>query len=133
MVSIVNILYLFCTAEPSRGRDDDELHKAWALCKRHSKSVEVFYRNMDGDKVLTKIHFPFNPDVRQQHACSYMYSTCTSCIVETCVVTSCRAVPYSGKISLVQNFAELPPSPSEENFVVLNFALVRPHPSIVHN
>ena len=32
-------------------------------------------------------------------------------------------IPYSGKFSLVQNFAELPPSPSEENFVVLNFAL----------
>ena len=32
-------------------------------------------------------------------------------------------IPYSGKFSLVQNFAELAPSPSEENFVVLNFAL----------
>ena len=34
-----------------------------------------------------------------------------------------QRIPYSGKFSLVQNFAELPPSPSEENFVVLNFAL----------
>ena len=38
--------------------------------------------------------------------------SCSSCLI-----------PYSGKFSLVQNFAELPPSPSEENFVVLNFEL----------
>ena len=36
---------------------------------------------------------------------------------------STHGVPYGGKFSLVQNFTELPPSPSEENFVVLNFAL----------
>ena len=65
-----NNYYLVSISEPSGGSEDDELHKAWALCKRHSKSVEVFYRNMDGDKVLTKIHFPFNPDVREY---SYMY------------------------------------------------------------
>ena len=35
-------------------------------------------------------------------------------------------IPYSGKFSLVQNFAELPPRPSEENFVVLNFTPVLP-------
>ena len=34
-----------------------------------------------------------------------------------------QVLPYSGKFSLVQNFVELPPSPSEEKFVVLNFAL----------
>ena len=33
-------------------------------------------------------------------------------------------IPYSGKFSLVQNFVELPPRPSEEVFVVLNFAPV---------
>lgn len=43
--------------------DDDVLNQAWALCKKQSKSVEVFYRNMDNEKVLTKIHFQFNPDV----------------------------------------------------------------------
>ncbi len=32
-------------------------------------------------------------------------------------------IPYSGKFSLVHNFVELPPSSTEENFVVLNFAL----------
>ena len=53
-------------AEPKlRERDDDDvLLKAWSMCKKQSKSVEIFYKNMDGDKVLTRIHFPFNPAVR---------------------------------------------------------------------
>lgn len=55
---------MFVPAEPVGVSEDDELHKAWALCKRQSNSVEVLYRNMDGDRVLTKIHFPFNPAVR---------------------------------------------------------------------
>ena len=65
-------------SEPSGGSEDDELHKAWALCKRHSKSVEIFYRNMDGDKVLTKIHFPFNPDVREYSNSSILDHTATT-------------------------------------------------------
>ena len=40
-----------------------ELCEVWDYCKRWSRSVEVFYKNMDGDKVLTKVLFPFNPDV----------------------------------------------------------------------
>ena len=43
--------------------EDGKLYRVWQFCKRQSKSVEVFYRNMDEQKVLTKIHFPFNPDV----------------------------------------------------------------------
>ena len=43
--------------------DGGSLGEAWSFCKRRSKSVEVFYRNMDGDKILTKVHFPFDPDV----------------------------------------------------------------------
>ena len=41
-------------------------------------------------------------------------------IFRVCVDT----IPYSGKFSLVQNFAELPSSPSEEIFVALNFSPV---------
>jgi hypothetical protein len=39
-------------------------------------------------------------------------------------------LPYSGKISLVQNFAELHVSASEEIFVVLfsRLLMLRPHP-----
>ena len=44
-------------------KEEGELYKAWEHCKRWSRSVEVFYKNMDGDKVLTKVHFPYNPDV----------------------------------------------------------------------
>ena len=32
-----------------------------------------------------------------------------------CVAQEIKKIPYSGKFSLVQNFAELPSSPSEEN------------------
>ena len=49
--------------EPKKGSNGDALYQAWQFCKKQSKSVEVFYRNMDGDKVLTRVHFPFNPDV----------------------------------------------------------------------
>ena len=54
-------------AEPKDSDDDQKkqaIVKAWQFCKRQSKSVEVFYKNMDGQKILTQVHFPFNPDVR---------------------------------------------------------------------
>ena len=35
-----------------------------------------------------------------------------------------KDILYSGKVSLVQNFAELPPRPSEEIFEVLKFVPV---------
>ncbi len=42
---------------------EGHLAEAWSYCKRQSKSIEVFYKNMDGDKILTRVHFPFDPDV----------------------------------------------------------------------
>ena len=72
-------------AEPTGGSEDDDLHKAWNLCKRHSKSVEVFYRNMDDEKVLTKIHFPFNPDVSQRQT----YVKLSRTIVNVYLTQSC--------------------------------------------
>ena len=39
------------------------IHDAWKFCKDHSRSVEVFYKNVDGDKVLTRVHFQFDPEV----------------------------------------------------------------------
>ncbi len=39
------------------------LWEAWSYCKRQSKSVELFYKNMDGDKILTRVRFPFDPAV----------------------------------------------------------------------
>ncbi len=45
------------------GRTEGPLWEAWSYCKRQSKSVELFYKNMDGDKILTRVHFPFDPAV----------------------------------------------------------------------
>ena len=47
-------------AEPK----SEDMEKVWSFCKKRSKSIEVFYRNMDEDKVLTKVHFQFDPVVR---------------------------------------------------------------------
>ena len=43
--------------------DSEEFHQVWEFCKSRSKSVEVLYENMTGHKILTRIHFPFDPHV----------------------------------------------------------------------
>jgi inositol 1,4,5-triphosphate receptor type 1 len=35
--------------------------EAWKYCMERSKSVEVLYENLDGEKVLSKVHFTYNP------------------------------------------------------------------------
>ena len=40
---------------------------AWQFCKQHSKSIEIDYENMDGDKILTKVHFQYDPHVSQRN------------------------------------------------------------------
>ena len=57
-------LHLFST-EPKKETSNGTLTAwdAWEFCKDHSRSVEVFYRNMDGDKILTRVHFQFDPEV----------------------------------------------------------------------
>ena len=37
--------------------------EAWKYCSERSKSVEVLYENLDGEKILSKVHFRYNPDV----------------------------------------------------------------------
>ena len=39
--------------------------KAFSYCKSRSKSIEVNYENMDGDKILTKVNFHLDPAVSQ--------------------------------------------------------------------
>ena len=41
----------------------EKLHQVWEFCKGQSKSVEVLYENMNGCKILTRIHFHFDPSV----------------------------------------------------------------------
>ena len=43
--------------------DDKKLSQVWEFCKSRSKRVEVLYKNDNGHKILTRIHFPFDPHV----------------------------------------------------------------------
>ena len=43
--------------------ESETLQEAWEFCKRRSKSIEVLYENMNGCKILTRVHFNFDPDV----------------------------------------------------------------------
>ena len=40
-----------------------ESRKIWEECKKSSKSVEVVYKNTDGEEILTKVNFKFDPRV----------------------------------------------------------------------
>ena len=59
-MDLLDQVFSSSSTEPKGG----DAEKVWNFCKKRSKSIEVFYRNMDGDKVLTKVHFQFNPVVR---------------------------------------------------------------------
>ena len=55
-----------------------DVHKAWEFCKHRSKSMEVFYRNMEDEKILTRVHFQFDPVVSG--------TSCTaSCTLSQCL------------------------------------------------
>ena len=49
------------------------IHDAWKFCKDHSRSVEVFYKNTEGDKILTRVHFQFDPEVSTVCVFAYLY------------------------------------------------------------
>jgi inositol 1,4,5-triphosphate receptor type 1 len=46
-------------AKPPEG--DAILSKAFHYCQVRSKSIEINYENMDGDKILTKVNFQLDP------------------------------------------------------------------------
>ena len=105
-------------AEPREPDEDDEeeqqrnrkILEVWQHCSERSKSVEVLYDNLDGDKILSKVHFRYDPDVSHfeyskyniilmrykaraqlQQLAQHIYSTVTcgnTCILEyICIVT----------------------------------------------
>ena len=43
--------------------ESETLQEVWKFCKSQSKNVEVLYENMNGRKILTRIHFRFDPHV----------------------------------------------------------------------
>ena len=42
---------------------EEKLKEAWEYGEDHTRSVEVLYENLDGDGVLAKVHFTYNPSV----------------------------------------------------------------------
>ena len=40
-----------------------DIWDAWKYCVDRSKSVEVLYENLDGEKILSRLHFHYQPDV----------------------------------------------------------------------
>lgn len=44
-------------------KSDGYNDKAWKKCEKESKSVEVVYKNAEGEENLTRVHFRFNPKV----------------------------------------------------------------------
>jgi inositol 1,4,5-triphosphate receptor type 1 len=40
---------------------EEKLKEAWEYGEDHTRSVEVLYENLDGDGVLAKVHFTYNP------------------------------------------------------------------------
>ncbi len=49
---------------PSPEPKDEEVKKAWNFCRKSSKSIEICYKNMKGEKILTRVHFQFDPVVK---------------------------------------------------------------------
>ena len=58
-------MHLFSTEPKKQTKEEtlSEIYQAWDFCKERSRSVEVCYKNMDEVKILTRVHFQFDPVV----------------------------------------------------------------------
>ena len=99
------LISLSCTSvslllvEPSgHAHDDDEeetkrrreIWDVWKYCSERSKSVEVLYENLDGQKVLSKVHFRYDPAV----SIIYFGVGQQSCYLRTYAVEHTTAAQY---------------------------------------
>ena len=46
-----------------RSEQSEDHWEAWNYCLERSKSVEVLYKNLDGEQILANVHFTYNPAV----------------------------------------------------------------------
>ena len=51
--------------------DDTVLEKAFQYSEERSRSIEINYENMDGDKILTKVNFHMDPAVSDRCVCDW--------------------------------------------------------------
>ena len=48
---------------------------AWKFCKGNSRCIEVFYLNEEEERVLTKVHFQYDKEVRLLYVCDMLALT----------------------------------------------------------
>lgn len=73
------------STEPKKETKEEtlsEIHQAWEFCNERSRSVEVCYRNMDDVKIITRVHFQFDPVVSTVYVLSLL-------LVCVCVLYMC--------------------------------------------
>ena len=84
----------FFSAEPKKETKEEthsEIYQAWDFCKERSRSVEVYYNNMDEVKILTRVHFQVDPVVSTVCVSLFFVSTCVccACVFYMCVCCAC--------------------------------------------
>ena len=89
---------LFPLAEPQK-EAASETRDAWEFCKNRSRSVEVFYRNMDGDQILTRLHFQFHPEVNTLFVCDCNAMCCVCSTICVCVCARTQHTVCTAKAS----------------------------------
>ena len=58
-------------SEDDNDSNDKSLCDAWKFCQKWSKSVEVLYKNTNGQQILTKVHFHYDPEVHNYNYLHY--------------------------------------------------------------
>lgn len=61
-----------------------EIHQAWEFCNERSRSVEVCYKNMDDVKIITRVHFQFDPVVSTVYVLSLLLVCVCVCVLYMC-------------------------------------------------
>lgn len=66
--STVSMVLLAVPSKPAEEDEEEhqrrtEILEVWEYCGDRSKSVEVLYENLDGEKMLSKVHFRYDPAV----------------------------------------------------------------------
>ena len=61
MIVIINTVTTVACTGPNKNtlgdRNFTEIIKIWTICEKQSKSIEVSYKNDDGETTLAKVHF----------------------------------------------------------------------------
>lgn len=58
---------VLCSVKPPE--EHSTLCKAFQYCRTRSRSIEINYENMDGEKILTRVNFQTDPAVRAASMC----------------------------------------------------------------